>query len=76
MSAREDLLLIQQTLELSDAHIAHKALLGTPEYDPEAAAAASAALNAHRVLWRGIREYVIAQREQEWAAAQEQESSE
>lgn len=76
MSAREDLLLIQQTLELSDAHIAHKALLGTPEYDPDAAAAASAALNAHRVLWRGIREYVTAQREQEWAAAQEQESSE
>ena len=76
MSAREDLLLIGETLELSDAHIAHKALLGTPEYDPEAAAAASAALNEHRVYWRSIREFVTAQREQEWAAAQEQETGE
>ena len=73
---KEDLELIQETMILSQAHIDEKAKLGTPEYDPEAAEAASRALDAHRVKWRGIREWMQAVAEQEWAdeqAAIEQE---
>lgn len=70
MSAKEDLELFRTTLELQTAFVDAKATRGQEGHDEDAVEAASAALNAHRVYWRSIREYVQAQREQEWAASQ------
>jgi hypothetical protein len=72
MSAQEDFEVIQKDHELSQAFIAAKATRGQEGHDEDAVNAASAALSEYRTYWRGIREFLAAVREQEWAAAQEQ----
>lgn len=69
MSAREDLELIQEHLTLQIAYQDAKAN-GLRESDPEAFAAAKAAYGEHRRFWRQIREYRLAELEQEWRAGQ------
>lgn len=68
---KKDLDLINEAHELEQAFIDAKASRGKKDHDESKVVAASKALDAHRTKWRGIREYVQAVREAEWAAAQE-----